>query len=118
MPVFLPLDRWGATAITPTPISTRSVSTLTTGHLTGWAPLHPDPHPPVVETEVDPEAPAIQVVLPADPMSAAERYLQGLEQRRRDVAELADVRDILDDVDQAAADLDARIRDLAELYGL
>lgn len=51
---------------------------------------------------------------PPTPGPPSSGYLQGLEQRRRDVADLADVRDILDDVDQAAADLGASIKDLAE----
>lgn len=118
MPIFLPLDRWGAAAVTPTSISTRSMSTLTSGHLTGWAPTHPDPYPPAEETALDEGIPASPAPAPTDPQAAAERYLQGLEQRRRDVADLADVRDILDDVDHAAADLNARIKELAERYGL
>ena len=117
MPVFLQLNRWGATAVTPTPISDRSISTLTTEHLTGWAPQHPDLHP-AGDTDLNQESPAPSAAPATDPRTAAERYLQGLEQRRRDVADLADVRDILDDVDTAAADLDARIRELAERYGL
>ncbi len=118
MPVFLPLNRWGAATVTPTPISHRSISALATEHLSGWAPLHPDLNPPAVMTAAEQEHSAPPVVPPTDPRTAAERYLQGLEQRRRDVAELADVRDILDDVDQAAADLDARIKELAQRYGL
>ncbi len=118
MPIFLPLDRWGAAAVPPAPISTRSMSTLTSGHLTGWAPTHPDLYAAAEETALEEGTPAPPAPAPTDPQAAAERYLQGLEQRRRDVADLADVRDILDDVDHAAANLDARIKDLAQRYGL
>lgn len=118
MPIFLPLDRWGATSVTPAPISARSISTLTTGHLTGHAPTHPNPRPPVDETALQEAASVSPPPAPTAPRAAADRYLQGLEQRRRDIADLADVRDILDDVDHAAADLDARIKDLAQRYGL
>ena len=110
MPIFLPMNRWGATAVTPTPISNRSISTLTTGYLTGGAPQRPDLHPPVVSTAAEQERPAPPVVSPTDLRTATERYLRGLEQRRRDVADLADVRNILAHVDHAPADLDARIR--------
>jgi len=118
MPIFLPLDRWGSAAVTPTPISTRTISTLTTGHLTGRAPLHPDLRPTVDEAALVETTPSSPPPAPADPQAAAQRYLHGLAQRRRDVADLADVRDILDDVDHAASDLDARIKELAERYGL
>ena len=117
MPIFLPLDRWGAPAVTPTSISARTISTLTAAHLTGQAATHPDPHPSADDPVLE-EATPVPPTPPPDPQAAAERYLQGLEQRRRDVADLADVRDILDDVDHAAADLHARINDLAQQYGL
>lgn len=115
MPAFLPLDRWGATAVNPAPISARSISTLTAEHITGSSSLHPDPHPPA---DHGPEKAAPAAPPPADPRTAAERYLQGLERRRRDVVDLAGVRDILNDLDHAAADLDASIKDLARRYGL
>ncbi len=118
MPIFLPLDRWGAADVTPAPISTRSMSTLTSGHLTGWAPTHPDLYAAAEETALEEGTPAPPAPAPTDPQASAEQYLQGLEQRRRDVADLADVHDILDDVDHAAADLNARIKELSEQYGL
>ncbi len=118
MPIFLPLDRWGAAAVTPTPISARTITTLATGHLTGRAPTHPDPRPPAQDTALKEPAPVPRAPAPADPQAAARRYLDGVAQRRRDVADLAGVRGSLDDVEHAASDLDARIRELAARYWL
>ena len=113
--VFIPINRWGTVpAAADQTVSTRTVHTLTTAHLTGHAPRHSDPSPPPLEL---PELPAAPPPPAPDPQAAAALYLAGLAARRLAQQQLARVGAVLDDVDAAATELTHRLADLAAQFG-
>ena len=109
LPVFVPIDRWGSLPLPLRPSTVRSAITLSNEHLSG----RPTMHPAALTAPRAPEAPP--TVKPVDHQAI---HAAGLAARRQAVSELADVSSNLDDIDTSADDLDARIRRLAEMFGL
>ncbi|QXW00475.1 MULTISPECIES: recombinase [Rhodococcus] len=100
--LFTPIDRWGYTPISGSPLTPQSVASIITAHLTGASPSHPpysrrprhSDAPDVYEPEVFPE-----IVLDDG------YYESGLEARRAAHTALTDVTAALDDVEDRADEI-------------
>lgn len=109
LPLFTPLDRWGATPLRPTPLSAKSIGRIVADHLGGVAPAHPPLRRQVPAAEPEaPETPPEQPVPVLDPGS----FSRGLEARRRAMEEMQGVDDALDDIEARA---DVLLHGLLEL---
>ncbi|ORL32473.1 hypothetical protein A5N78_08040 [Prescottella equi] len=96
--VFTPIDRWGYLPLPPQPLTAGSIATIIRQHLTGTAPSHTLPtRPPRTKTTT--EVPTPQ----SDPTPLSDEYYdRGTAARRDALSALADVGDVLDDVEARA----------------
>ncbi|WP_226435556.1 hypothetical protein [Rhodococcus yananensis] len=94
--VFTPIDRWGYLPLPPQPLTAGSIAAIVRQHLTGTAPAHtlPPRRPrPVAAAPTPP---------PERPPLSGEYYHRGTAARRDALTALADVGDVLDDVEARA----------------
>ena len=108
LPVFVPIDRWGSLPLPLRASTSRSAIALSNQHLTGRPPIHP-------AAPVPAEAAPLPTVQPVDHQAI---HAAGLAARRQAVTELHHARARLDEIDSSADDLDARIQELAAIFGL
>ncbi|MGW9567021.1 hypothetical protein [Prescottella equi] len=96
--VFTPIDRWGYLPLHPQPLTAGSIATIVRQHLTGTAPAHtlPTRRPRSAPAAADPAPP------PKPPQLSDEYYDRGTAARRDALDSLADVADVLDDVEARA----------------
>ncbi|WP_064076172.1 hypothetical protein [Prescottella equi] len=96
--VFTPIDRWGYLPLPPQPLTAGSIAAIVRQHLTGTAPTHtlpprrPRPAPAAAAPTPPPEPPPL----------SDEYYERGTTARRDALTALADVGDMLDDVEARA----------------
>ncbi len=96
--VFTPIDRWGYLPLPPQPLTAGSIAVIVRQHLTGTAPAHtlpprrPRPVPAAADLAPPPEPPPL----------SDEYYDRGTAARRDALTALADVGDVLDDVEARA----------------
>ncbi|WP_179273301.1 MULTISPECIES: hypothetical protein [unclassified Rhodococcus (in: high G+C Gram-positive bacteria)] len=98
-PVAVPIDRWGHLPLPVTAMTAAEVGAVIAGHRTGVSPLH-TPRRPIVRPSDG--ADQSDPIAPPKPISAeldSEYYRSGVEARRRAHTTLADVSDIVDDVE-------------------
>lgn len=96
--VFTPIDRWGYLPLPPQPLTTGSIATIIRQHLTGTAPIHtiPPRRQRTKTTAAEPIPPA------KSPQLSGDYYDRGTTARRDALDALADVTDVLDDVEARA----------------
>lgn len=94
LPLFTPLDRWGAAPLRDTALSARAVSDIVAGHLRGTAPVH---HPITVTGAAATASAPTPPTTPAPALDSGS-FGRGIAARRRAEESLADVTDILDEV--------------------
>lgn len=96
--VFTSIDRWGYLPLPPQPLTAGSIAAIVRQHLTGTAPSHTlPPRRPRTKTTADVPAPH-----PEPPPLSDEYYDRGTAARRDALTALADVGDVLDDVEAQA----------------
>jgi len=113
VPVFMPIDRWGSLPLPLRPTTTRTASTLTTGHLAGTIP----PHHVQLDSHVEQQTTAFgHEPEPVEPVPPRPDYTQihqaGLAARAAAVTQLRNVDTDLDLVDQAVDELNRRLTEL------
>ncbi|WP_458683797.1 site-specific integrase [Prescottella equi] len=96
--VFTPIDRWGYLPLPPQPLTVGSIAAIVRQHLTGTAPTHtlPPRRPRPAPAASDPTP------MPEPPPLSDEYYDRGTAARRDALTALADVGDMLDDVEARA----------------
>jgi hypothetical protein len=111
LPLFTPLDRWGAAPLRPEPLSAAAIAGITSAHLEGSRPAHrplrKTASATIPEPVVEPE-PLEPVVLDPDSFS------RGLNARRLAAQRLDGISDALDDVEARADALLAGLLELLE----
>ncbi|RDI30454.1 hypothetical protein DEU38_10535 [Rhodococcus sp. AG1013] len=96
--VFTSIDRWRYLPLPPQPLTAGSIAAIVRQHLTGTAPSHtlpprrPRPAPAAADLAPPPEPPPL----------SDEYYDRGTAARRDALTALADVGDVLDDVEARA----------------
>lgn len=96
--VFTSIDRWGYLPLPPQPLTAGGVATIIRQHLTGTAPSHTlPPRPPRPARAAADPAPQSE-----PPPLSDEYYDRGTAARRDALTALADVGDVLDDVEARA----------------
>lgn len=111
-PVAIPIDRWGHLPIPAAPMTAAEIGTVIAAYRTGTSPQHTERHrtrrPP---KDVDQSQPVIATEQVA-PMLDSEYYSSGVNARRRAHTALADVPDMVDDVEDRIEALLQRTLDL------
>jgi len=111
LPLFTPLDRWGAAPLRPEPLSAAAIAGIISAHLEGSAPAHRPLRkttPAAVPEPVAEPEPLEPVVLDPDSFS------RGLNARRLAAQRLDGISDALDDVEARADALLAGLLELLE----
>ena len=113
VPVFMPVDRWGALPLPLRATTVRTAIALTGQHLIGSPPTHPvvvdpDGHSEAGDSLSSARPERVEVVR-VDP---AVVHREGLAARARALMRLAEVNETMDTVDRAAAELEQRIQEL------
>ena len=98
-PVAVPIDRWGHLPLPVTAMTAAEVGAVIAAHRTGASPLH-TPRRPIIRPSdrsdrTDPIAPPVPVSAELD----SGYYRSGVDARRRAHTALADVPDLVDDVE-------------------
>ncbi|WP_032366068.1 hypothetical protein [Rhodococcoides fascians] len=111
-PVAVPIDRWGHLPLPVTAMTATEVGAVIARHRAGVSPLH-TPRRPVIRTSdgTDRSEP-IAAPEPASPALDSRYYSSGVDARRRAHTVLADVPDIVDDVEDRIEQLLKRTLDL------
>lgn len=106
-PLLTPIDRWGHTPLTATPLTARAVAAITTAHLTGQAPQHS--RPPVRKSS---ESASFTTEARGIEPLGDDYYEHGIAARRHAHDTLDDVTSVLDEIEDRA---DRLLADLLEL---
>lgn len=109
-PLFTPVDRWGHTPLIHEPLSAPSISTIVTAYVSG----RPTPHPPYRRRPQAPARPEPEPEVYPEVVLDNRRHAQNLQARHAAHQALADVPDILDDVEKRA---DAILEQLLAVLG-
>ena len=108
-PLLTPIDRWGHTPLTATPLTARAVADITAAHLTGQAPRHI--HPPVRKS---PENNSLTTEsAPVEPLGD-DYYEHGIAARKHAHDTLGSVTSVLDEIEDRADRLLAELLELIE----
>lgn len=108
-PLLTPIDRWGHTPLTATPLTARAVADITAAHLTGQAPRHI--RPPVRKS---PENNSFTTEsAPVEPLGD-DYYEHGIAARKHAHDTLGSVTSALDEVENRADRLLAELLELIE----
>nr|WP_240951990.1 hypothetical protein [Rhodococcus sp. BL-253-APC-6A1W] len=112
--VFTPIDRWGYLPLPPQPLTAGSVAAIVRQHLTRTAPTHTiPPRRPRTNTTTPVPTPPLE-----PPPLSDEYYDRGTAARRDALTALADVGDVLDDVEARADALLAQTLAMIENWQL
>lgn len=109
VPVFPPLNRWGAFPLPLHAAGVRSLTALTGAHASGNGVLHPTVRIRITLPRREAEAPPAP---PVDTRTTAEIAAAGMAARRRAVADLAGTKERLDEVEDTLDDLHDRLERL------
>lgn len=107
-PVAVPIDRWGHMPLPATAMTAAEVGAVIAGHRAGVSPLHTPRRPVIRPSDGIDRAGQIPAPEPASAELDSGYYRSGVEARRRAHTALADVPDMVDDVED-------RIEQLLEL---
>lgn len=108
-PLLTPIDRWGHTPLTATPLTARAVADITAAHLTGQAPRHI--RPPVRKS---PENNSFTTEsAPVEPLGG-DYYEHGIAARKHAHDTLGSVTSALDEIENRADRLLAELLELIE----
>lgn len=108
-PLLTPIDRWGHTPLTATPLTARAVADITAAHLTGHAPRHIRPP---VRKKPESESPATESTS-VEPLGD-DYYEHGIAARKHAHATLDGVTSVLDEIEDRADQLLADLLQLIE----
>ncbi|MET8317497.1 recombinase [Rhodococcus erythropolis] len=108
-PLLTPIDRWGHTPLTATPLTARAVADITAAHLTGHAPRHirPPQRKNSENNSLTTEAMDIEPL-------GDDYYEHGIAARKHAHHTLGDVTSALDDIEDRADQLLAELLELIE----
>lgn len=98
-PVAVPIDRWGHMPLPVTAMTAAEVGALIAGHRTGVAPLHTPLRPIIRPSDRTGRGDPIAAPEPVSAELDSGYYRLGVEARRRAHTALADVPDIVDNVE-------------------
>ncbi|QII03799.1 hypothetical protein BH92_26905 (plasmid) [Rhodococcoides fascians A21d2] len=98
-PVAVPIDRWGHLPLPVTAMTAAEVGALIAGHRTGVSPLHTPRRPIIRPSDGTDRSEPVAAPEPASAELDSGYYRLGVEARRRAHTALADVPDIVDDVE-------------------
>ncbi|KQU45947.1 hypothetical protein HQO84_24265 [Rhodococcus fascians] len=116
-PVAVPIDRWGHMPFPADPMTPAAVGAVIAAHRSGRPPRH-DPRPPLSWRRGRGERETDVTVPPPHPVSAApgsDYYRIGVEARGRAHAALADVPDLVDDLEYRIEALMHRTLELLDI---
>ena len=108
-PLLTPIDRWGHTPLTATPLTARAVADITTAHLTGQAPRHIRP-----PARKSPESDSLTTeAVDIEPLGD-DYYEHGIAARKHAHHTLDGVTSALDEIEDRADRLLAELLELIE----
>ncbi|MYV32013.1 recombinase [Rhodococcus sp. DSM 6344] len=108
-PLLTPIDRWGHTPLTATPLTARAVADITAAHLTGQAPRHIRPP---VRKNPESESPTMQAA-DVEPLGD-DYYEHGIAARKHAHDTLGSVTSALDEIEDRADRLLAELLELID----
>lgn len=108
-PLLTPIDRWGHTPLTATPLTARAVAAITAAHLSGQAPRHIRPPARKISENNDPATEAAAV----EPLGDG-YYEHGIAARKHAHDTLGGVTSVLDEIEDRADRLLAGLLELIE----
>ena len=106
-PLLTPIDRWGHTPLTATPLTARAIADITAAHLTGQAPRHIRP-----PTRKSPESDSFTTEAADVEPLGDDYYEHGIAARKNAHDTLGGVTSVLDEIEDRA---DRLLADLLEL---
>lgn len=113
-PVAVSIDRWGHMPLPVTAMTAAEVGAVIAGHRTGVSPLHTPPRPIIRPSDSSDQSDPIGAPEPVAAELDSGYYRSGVEARRRAHTALADVPDMVDDVEDRIEQLLNRTLQLLE----
>ena len=113
-PVAVPIDRWGHLPLPVTAMTAAEIGTVITGHRTGASPLHTPRRPIIRPSDGTDRSDPIAVSEPESAQLDGDYYRAGVEARRRAHTALAEVPDMVDNVEDRIEKLLERTLQLLE----
>ncbi|OAK56257.1 MULTISPECIES: hypothetical protein [Nocardiaceae] len=111
-PIALPIDRWGHLPFPATAMTAAAIGAVLDAHRTGIPPQHVPPRRLSRPREYDDSVPSATAPEAVSAPLGAEYYKAGVDARRRAHAALADVPELVDDVEDRIEALLQRTLDL------